>query len=47
MPYRIEYAPSGRAACKGPQPCNGSKIEKGALRLGAVVDTGSYTVRAR
>ncbi|WFD34160.1 hypothetical protein MCUN1_000996 [Malassezia cuniculi] len=46
MPYRVEYASSARAKCKGPQPCNGSKIEKGALRLGSVVDTGSFTSMA-
>jgi len=40
MPYRIEYAKSGRAACKGPKACKDSgedsKMEKGSLRLGSV-----------
>jgi len=36
--YRLEYASSGRAKCKGPKPCNGSPIAKGELRLGSQVD---------
>lgn len=34
MAYRLEYASTGRAACKAPEPCKGTKIEKGALRFG-------------
>lgn len=45
MPYRIEYASTGRASCKGPIPCHGTKIEKGMLRLGAVVEVMGHTVR--
>ncbi|KAG8837816.1 hypothetical protein FRC18_007854 [Serendipita sp. 400] len=30
----IEYSPSSRAACRGPRPCQGTKIGKGELRLG-------------
>jgi hypothetical protein len=26
MPYRVEYASTGRAGCKGPEPCKGTKI---------------------
>ena len=33
LPYRAEYAKSGRAACKG---CK-EKIEKGELRLAVMV----------
>ncbi|KAL1744568.1 hypothetical protein HDZ31DRAFT_38296 [Schizophyllum fasciatum] len=45
--YRVEYATSSRASCKGdalPQvsrgnsQSSGTRIEKGALRLGSVVD---------
>ncbi|KAF8886158.1 hypothetical protein BD779DRAFT_1407656, partial [Infundibulicybe gibba] len=36
--YRLEYASSARAKCKGPKPCAGTPIEKGQLRLGSVVD---------
>ncbi|OSX63698.1 hypothetical protein POSPLADRAFT_1055777 [Postia placenta MAD-698-R-SB12] len=36
--YRLEYAASNRSVCKGPKPCNGTKITKGELRLGSVVD---------
>lgn len=32
--YKIEYSPSSRAACRGPKPCYGTKIEKGSLRFG-------------
>lgn len=38
MAYRVEYARSGRSACKGPIPCKGTKIPKGALRLGTVIE---------
>jgi hypothetical protein len=27
--YKLAYSPSGRAACNGRQPCNGTKIGKG------------------
>ncbi|KAI6116797.1 zf-PARP-domain-containing protein [Pisolithus croceorrhizus] len=36
--YRVEYASSGRAKCKGPKPCTGTDIPKGALRLGSLVE---------
>jgi len=36
--YKFEYASTGRAMCKGPKPCNGTKLEKGAFRLGVVSD---------
>lgn len=36
--YRLEYASSARAKCKGPKPCAGSTIGKGELRLGSIVD---------
>ncbi|KAH8102246.1 zf-PARP-domain-containing protein [Cristinia sonorae] len=36
--YRLEYASTGRAKCKGPKPCQGSPIEKGQLRVGSLVD---------
>ncbi|KAH7918254.1 zf-PARP-domain-containing protein [Leucogyrophana mollusca] len=36
--YRLEYASSARAKCKGPKPCAGTPIPKGGLRLGSVVD---------
>ncbi|ORY80258.1 poly polymerase and DNA-ligase Zn-finger region-domain-containing protein [Leucosporidium creatinivorum] len=39
--YKIEYSPSGRAVCNGRQPCKGTKIAKGELRLGVWVDFGS------
>ena len=38
MAYRVEYARSGRSACKGPIPCKGTKILKGGLRLGTVIE---------
>ncbi|SPO21660.1 uncharacterized protein UTRI_01144_B [Ustilago trichophora] len=38
MPYRLEYATSSRAGCKGPKPCLGTKILKGELRLGTLVE---------
>ncbi|UZJ54918.1 hypothetical protein CBS101457_004238 [Exobasidium rhododendri] len=43
MAYRLEYASSGRAACKGPEPCKGTKIEKASLRFGTVVDISGHT----
>ncbi|EGO03483.1 hypothetical protein SERLA73DRAFT_45622 [Serpula lacrymans var. lacrymans S7.3] len=36
--YRLEYAASARAKCKGPKPCSGTTIPKGELRVGTVVD---------
>ncbi|EIW77057.1 zf-PARP-domain-containing protein [Coniophora puteana RWD-64-598 SS2] len=36
--YRLEYASSARAKCKGPKPCAGNTIGKGELRLGSIVD---------
>ncbi|KAF9057231.1 hypothetical protein BJ165DRAFT_1419306 [Panaeolus papilionaceus] len=36
--YRLEYAPSPRAKCKGSKPCNGTPIDKGELRLGTLID---------
>ncbi|TFK28500.1 zf-PARP-domain-containing protein [Coprinopsis marcescibilis] len=36
--YRIEYSSSSRAGCKGPKPCAGTKIAKGELRFGTVVE---------
>ncbi|KAI0826411.1 zf-PARP-domain-containing protein [Irpex lacteus] len=36
--YRLEYASSARAKCKGSKPCNGTPIPKGALRFGSLVD---------
>ncbi|KAI6006690.1 hypothetical protein F5J12DRAFT_832361 [Pisolithus orientalis] len=36
--YRVEYASSGRAKCKGPKPCAGTDIPKGSLRLGSLVE---------
>ncbi|KAF9218969.1 zf-PARP-domain-containing protein, partial [Gyrodon lividus] len=42
--YRLDYASSARAKCKGPKPCAGTTIPKGGLRLGSVVDfRGSTT----
>ncbi|CDR87782.1 uncharacterized protein SPSC_03518 [Sporisorium scitamineum] len=38
MPYRLEYASSNRASCKGQRPCSGTKILKGELRLGTLVE---------
>ncbi|WFD48740.1 4-carboxymuconolactone decarboxylase [Malassezia furfur] len=43
MPYRIEYASTGRASCHGPQPCAGTKIEKGQLRLGVLTEIQGHT----
>jgi len=36
--YRLEYASSARAKCKGPKPCQGTQIGKGELRVGSLVD---------
>ncbi|KAF9076579.1 hypothetical protein BDP27DRAFT_1210113 [Rhodocollybia butyracea] len=36
--YRLEYASTSRAKCKGPKPCSGSPLAKGTLRLGSTVD---------
>lgn len=48
MPYHVGYATSSRAACKGPKPCNGTKILKGELRLGTLVEIqGSQTFQWR
>lgn len=44
MPYRVEYASTGRATCKGPKPCSGSKIEKNELRLGSLTEIQGHTV---
>ncbi|KDE05424.1 hypothetical protein MVLG_04219 [Microbotryum lychnidis-dioicae p1A1 Lamole] len=38
MSYRLEYSKSAQAGCKGPKPCSGTKIGKGELRFGTVVD---------
>ena len=46
MPYRVEYASTSRATCKGPQPCAGSKIEKGQLRLGTLTEIQGHHVRS-
>ncbi|TFK41503.1 poly polymerase and DNA-ligase Zn-finger region-domain-containing protein [Crucibulum laeve] len=36
--YRLEYATSARAKCKGPAPCKGTTIQKGEFRVGTLVD---------
>jgi len=36
--YKLEYCPNNRAACKGPAPCKGTKLNKGEIRFGTVVD---------
>ncbi|KAJ3992258.1 zf-PARP-domain-containing protein [Lentinula boryana] len=36
--YRLEYASSSRAKCKGPKPCAGSTLPKGCLRFGSTVE---------
>ncbi|KAJ7367800.1 hypothetical protein DFH08DRAFT_5992 [Mycena albidolilacea] len=41
--YRLEYAVSGRAKCKGAKPCNGTTIGKGELRLGTLVEVMGKT----
>merc|ERR1711939_785462 len=37
MSYRLEYSPNNRAACKAPEPCKGTKLTKGELRIGTMV----------
>ncbi|KAF9450210.1 zf-PARP-domain-containing protein, partial [Macrolepiota fuliginosa MF-IS2] len=39
--YRVEYASSARAKCKGPKPCAGTAIDKGELRFGTLVEIRS------
>ncbi|WFD21342.1 4-carboxymuconolactone decarboxylase [Malassezia caprae] len=46
MPYRVEYASTGRATCKGPKPCSGTKIEKNELRLGSLTEIQGHTAMA-
>ncbi|KIM68259.1 hypothetical protein SCLCIDRAFT_1209678 [Scleroderma citrinum Foug A] len=41
--YRVEYASSARAKCKGPKPCSGTAIVKGELRLGSLIDVRGAT----
>lgn len=41
--YRLEYATSARAKCKGAKPCAGTPIPKGTLRMGSVVDIRGNT----
>ncbi|KAG9313002.1 hypothetical protein JVU11DRAFT_6440 [Chiua virens] len=41
--YRLEYANSARAKCKGTKPCLGTPIPKGTLRVGSVVDIKGHT----
>ncbi|KDQ60104.1 hypothetical protein JAAARDRAFT_125962 [Jaapia argillacea MUCL 33604] len=41
--YRLEYATSARAKCKGPKPCAGTTITKGELRFGSLVDFRGHT----
>ncbi|KAI0319442.1 hypothetical protein OF83DRAFT_1110333 [Amylostereum chailletii] len=41
--YRLEYANSNRAKCKGPVPCKGSTLTKGSLKIGTVVDFQGHT----
>ncbi|KAJ7690163.1 hypothetical protein B0H16DRAFT_1589752 [Mycena metata] len=36
--YRLEYAKSSRAKCKGGKPCKGTTLEKGELRFGSLVE---------
>ncbi|KAJ4472127.1 hypothetical protein J3R30DRAFT_1037186 [Lentinula aciculospora] len=36
--YRLEYASSNRAKCKGPKPCAGTTLTKGCLRFGSTVE---------
>ncbi|KAK0211509.1 zf-PARP-domain-containing protein [Armillaria fumosa] len=36
--YRLEYASSNRAKCKGPKPCAGGVISKGTMRFGTTVE---------
>ena len=42
MSYVIDIAKAGRAGCKGPQPCSGSKINKGELRFGSINDNNAF-----
>ncbi|KAJ3535013.1 hypothetical protein NM688_g7039 [Phlebia brevispora] len=44
--YRLEYAGSARAKCKGPKPCAGTPIGKGELRVGSTVDFRGNTTFA-
>ncbi|KAH7088667.1 hypothetical protein BKA62DRAFT_627225 [Auriculariales sp. MPI-PUGE-AT-0066] len=37
LDYRVEYAVTGRACCKGPKPCNGTPVRSGTLRFGVMV----------
>ncbi|KAJ6543918.1 hypothetical protein B0H19DRAFT_957004 [Mycena capillaripes] len=41
--YRLEYAVSRRAKCKGGKPCAGTPIDKGELRFGSLVDVMGKT----
>ncbi|KAF8321988.1 uncharacterized protein EI90DRAFT_2937645 [Cantharellus anzutake] len=41
--YRLEVSANNRAACKGPKPCTGTKILKGEVRLGSLVDFRGHT----
>ncbi|KAL4062553.1 hypothetical protein J3A83DRAFT_4109785 [Scleroderma citrinum] len=41
--YRVEYASSARAKCKGPKPCTGTTISKGELRLGTLIEVRGAT----
>ncbi|KAH7103764.1 Cullin binding-domain-containing protein [Auriculariales sp. MPI-PUGE-AT-0066] len=41
--YRVEYAKSARAGCKGPKPCLGTKIGKDELRFGTLVTLKEQT----
>ncbi|KAF8956286.1 hypothetical protein BDZ97DRAFT_1671792 [Flammula alnicola] len=41
--YRLEYASSSRAKCKGPKPCSGTPIGKGELRFGTLADLQGHT----
>ncbi|PFH47702.1 hypothetical protein AMATHDRAFT_151459 [Amanita thiersii Skay4041] len=46
--YRVEYASTARAKCKGPKPCSGIVIAKQQLRFGTLVDfrgNQSFTYR--
>ncbi|KAI0053112.1 zf-PARP-domain-containing protein, partial [Auriscalpium vulgare] len=41
--YRLEYATSNRAKCKGPKPCQGTTLVKDSLKLGSLVDFRGHT----
>ncbi|TFK97941.1 hypothetical protein BDV98DRAFT_613935 [Pterulicium gracile] len=41
--YRLEYASTARAKCKGPKPCSGAPILKGALRMGTLVEIAGHS----